>query len=172
MDDLDSELGLDALDSTIVNEGKPAGRPTFLKVLCILSFVGTGLGMIQGLFIWMMAGVYSQLFTGIGNAFGGQNTSEMNMITRIFNAFSFWGVSILVGSLICLLGAIFMWNLKKWAYFVYILGQLLPIVGCYLLIASLPTGEFGGAALMWVFFFSIFPVAFIIMYGLNYKHLK
>lgn len=172
MSDLDSELGLDALDSTIVSEGKPKARPTFLTVLCILTFVGTALGLIQGLFIWMMAGFYSKMFQGFGAALGNNNSNELNIVAKVFNAFSFWGVAIVLGSILCLVGALIMWRLKKFGYFLYIFGQIVPIVGCYLALASIPAREFGSIALLYVFMFSIFPIAFIIMYGLNLKYMN
>ncbi|MES2799580.1 MAG: hypothetical protein V4638_06160 [Bacteroidota bacterium] len=172
MSDLDTDLGLDTLDETIVLNGKPAARPTFLSVLCILTFVGTALGVIQGLFIWMMAGVYSNMVKGFSSAFGQGDSNTMRIVSKVFNAFSFWGVAILVGSLVCLAGALIMWRQKKVGYFIYIFGQILPIAGCYLALTSIPAKEFGGVALLYCFFFSIFPIAFIIMYGLNVKHLN
>lgn len=172
MSDLDDQLGFGPLDNVegIANV-KTEGRPTFLTVLCILSFIGNGLGIFQGLFMWTMSGFYAKLFSGLSkNLNTGQN--EMNIVERVLNGLSWWAISIIVGSLVCLAGAILMWKLKKSGYFLYIFGQLLPLLGVlFFFLGSIP-GPSNGGSMIFVLFSSIFPIAFIVMFGLNQKHLN
>lgn len=172
MSEFDEQLGLDPLDNVhgIANV-KTEGRPTFLSVLCILSFIGNGLGIIQGLFLWMMSGFYARLFSGLSKSLNtGQN--EMNIVEKVLNGLSWWAISIIVGSLVCLAGAILMWKLKKSGYFLYIFGQLLPLLGVlFFFLGSIP-GPSNGGSMIFVLFSSIFPIAFIVMFGLNQKHLN
>jgi hypothetical protein len=172
MTDLDDELSLDPLDNVdgIANV-KTIGRPTFLSVLCILSFIGNGLGIIQGLFIWMMSGFYARLFSGLSKSLK-TGQSEMNIVEKVLNGLSWWAISIVIGSLACLAGAIIMWKLKKSGYFLYIIGQILPLLGLlFFFLGSIPGPKTGGS-MIFVLFSSIFPIAFIVMFGLNQKHLN
>lgn len=94
----------DTLD-TPVGAGK---RPTFLTVLCILTFVGSGLGVLGG-------------FLGlIGTSAFAMFAPQGTMIVQIIG---------LVAALLCLFGAIKMWGLYKQGFLIYVLGSLLSIVG-------------------------------------------
>ena len=62
---------------------------------------------------------------------------------------------------------------KKVGYFIYIAGQLGPIILSFMTVDILTGGGFlGNIGMMAVVIGSLFPIAFIIMYGLNFKHLK
>jgi hypothetical protein len=74
-------------------------------------------------------------------------------------------VEILANAL-CLFGVIMMWKLKKTGYFMYVFAQLASIVTPIVLIGF--GGVFGGIMII----AAIFPIAFIVMYGLNLKHMK
>ena len=172
MEALDDQLGIDPLDSKpgSIDNVKKGERPVFLTVLCILAFVGNGLSIFQGLLMYVMAGFYIRLFSIIP-ANGGPGTDELIIFKKVLNAIGWWATSISIGSIICLIGAILMWNLRKSGYFIYILGQLLPILGLvYFFI-----GSFSGAATIGAVFFaillSLFPIAFVVMFGLNQKYL-
>jgi hypothetical protein len=72
----------------------------------------------------------------------------------------------LVGIGLCLYGAIMMRRLKKLGFYVYVIGELLPIVTAYLFAGLGLLGAFGA-------FFAIFiPIVFIIMYGTQLKYLS
>lgn len=85
-----------------------AKRPTFLTVLCILTFVGSGLGILGG-------------FLGlIGTSALGMFAPQGTIIVQIIG---------LAAALLCLFGAIKMWGLFKQGFLIYVLGSLLSIVG-------------------------------------------
>lgn len=142
-------------------------RPSFLTVLCILTFIGAGLGILGG--IWNMITIPSQietikglgaLATGLGGDLGAELTAQIEALEK-FGMISA-GLS-LVGSILCLLGALKMWKMAKSGYFMYIAGQVLALVGVFLIMGtSWLAGPIG----------MIFPIAFIVMYTLNLKHLK
>jgi hypothetical protein len=75
----------------------------------------------------------------------------------------------LVGNLLCLFGALQMWKLKKMGYFIYIAGQVLPIVSSVIYLGDFLFTSLGMTAMLTAI---IFPVAFIIMYGINLKHMN
>lgn len=79
----------------------------------------------------------------------------------------------LLGNALCLGGALLMFKLKKIGYYIYIPGQVLPVVGSFLAVNSvLGGGMFAGFGYIALIFGSLFSIAFIIMYGLNLKHMK
>ena len=122
------------LDLIIDNEDKrlfEGKRPVFLTVLCILTFIGAGYGVISGLIGIYTMGAMEDLRTSLltPEAFGGDDfgmdLENMYRWSKIAQLLA------LAGSIFCLGGALFMWNLKKFGYFIYVLGQILPIVGAF-----------------------------------------
>jgi len=160
-------------------------RPNFLLVLCILTFIASGLGVIMGLV--SLAGVgdiedtlrnanmsrdpFSQSFLE------GIDIEAMRQTQNMVNILS------LVASVLCLAGALIMFKLRKIGFVPYVLGHAAAIYGTFLNIAlveqiseAFPVdfmGDMmsmaGGAGMI---FTVIIAIAFIIMYGLNLKHLK
>jgi len=132
-------------------EQKPQeeGRPTFLTVLCILTFIGSGL---------------SALFLLIGLVAAGALTSWLGNIPGMGDMGglgSGYLVIVLVLALASLYGAIMMWKLKKMGFYLYsganVIALVVPII--------MASGKFS-------FFGLIITALFIILYGLNLKHLK
>ncbi len=125
---------------SIVETGK---RPVFLSVLCILTFIGSGLGLLAFLLLIVGAGAIMSYLGSFGGALG---TGSMGYL-----------IISLVLSLASLFGAIQMWKLKKMGFFIYtgaaIIGIILPLF-------------FG---LVFSTFGTIITVAFIVMYFLNIK---
>lgn len=134
------------MSETLDQTGGAPARPTFITVLCILSFVGTGIGIISSLYYMVAAPSYS--FMG--------------------NLTIHYAIG-LVGNLLCLFGALQMWKLKKMGYFIYIAGQALPIISSVIYLGDFLFTSLGMTAMLTAI---IFPVAFIIMYGINLKHMN
>lgn len=123
--------------------GGSSTRPTFLTVLCILTWIGSGWGAI-GNFV-TEGGSYNPMW---------------------YNLF------ILVCNLGTAYGAYLMWNLKKQGLFIYTACEAAVVIMMFVLIyVILPPGF---ADLVGAIFFvaALFPIAFIIMYWANAKHLK
>lgn len=152
-------------------------RPTFLTVLGILSFIGIGFAVIGG--IWNMLTLESskQLMTSLGNmseeldasgALGGAMNEVMEGVKKLLD----WGYVIysiqIIAALICLVGVLQMWKLKKIGYYIYIVGEILPAIATFVLIGGF--GPLGGMVAMLASL--IFPILFIILYGLNLKHMS
>lgn len=149
-------------------------RPTFLTVLCILTFVGSGLGVLGGLL-----GLLGSSAFGMFSPTGG-------VLTQIMG---------LGAAGLCLFGAIQMWGLKKQGFMIYVAGAVLSIVGAILGAVMFSSAmsevnaeissmdgynsyaassvETAATAGMWigVFLTILINVAFILMYNANKKHL-
>lgn len=161
---------INLLDEEINNDAGPKTIPVFLKVLCILTFVGAGIGILSSLGSVFTMGkleenmrVMDEAFSNsdIGVDFG--NSYRWTKISYILN---------LIGSLLCLAGALIMWKLRKYGYYIYIFGQVLPLIASFMVMNSMFSGVFGGFTIVMTFFGMLFPIAFIIMYGLNLKHMR
>ena len=122
------------------------GRPTFLTILCILSFIGSGLGILGSLLLLVGAGAIMSYLGSMGGATG---AGSMGYV-----------IALLILSGASLFGAIQMWKLKKMGFFVYagasVVGIILPLV------FGLGFSAVG----------AIVPIAFIVMYYLNVKHMS
>lgn len=152
--------------------------PVFLKVLCILTYVGAGIGILSGLYgIFTFENSMQQMqqsqelmeMSG-SNVFG--DMTEFLEVNRK------WGFTVqimgFVGNLLCLFGALYMWKLKKIGFYLYVPGQIIPLIGSFGLMGGLTAGGgmFAGIAVVASIIGALFPIAFIIMYAVNLKHLK
>ena len=118
-------------------------RPTFLTVLCILTWVGSGLGII--------------------GAFTGDSASASPL---------WYQMILLVANILTAYGAYAMWNLQKTGLYVYTAGEvialILPFILIYAILPSFAANLMGSMMIV----YAIFPIAFLIMYWLNAKHLQ
>jgi hypothetical protein len=127
------------------NQTQTSGTPTFLKVLCILTFIGSGLVALGMILLLVGAGALLANIPGIGAALGG---ATVLIIISILLA----GANIY--------GAIQMMGLKKIGFYIYtgaqVLGLILPLI-------------FGAGFSIGALFFS---ALFVVLYGLNLKHMQ
>ncbi len=164
----------DLIDTTY--EAEAPRIPNFLKVLCILTFVGSGIGILGAIY-----GVFTtdatikslensqDLLNGMNSPMGDMGgmieaTKKWGMLSNIFN---------LLASGLCLAGALLMWKLKKMGYVSYLVGVIAALIPAFLMMGSLAsTGGFMGIFMNASFIFAILlNVAFLIMYSVNRKHL-
>jgi len=124
-------------------------RPSLLAVLCILTFIANGLGILIYLLLTVAFGAFSTMLSGIPGL-GAMIASG--------------GIALFASSLIIsvatLFGAIKMWQMKKMGFFIYVgaqvIGLIVPII-------------FG---LGFSFVGFIFTALFVVLYGLNLKHME
>lgn len=153
-------------DSTL-----PAKRPTFLTVLCILSFVGIGISIVSLVITYLgllAAASLTESFNAAATANGAKDAVNATMdAIGVSPSKMAWVTLIqLVLNLPILAGVILMWKRKKLGYFIYapleIIQAILPLIMGF--------GFATGAALAIIGL--LFPVAFVVMYGLNLKHMQ
>jgi hypothetical protein len=131
-------------------------RPTFLTVLCILTFIGSGLGVLSGLIMLIAAGMSDTLSTipFLGNAVEAASVGGTTYTI----------ISLLL-SITSLYGAISMWGLKKMGFYLYLIAQILMLIIPFIFLPTL-------VAMAGFIVGIIFTAAFIIMYAVNLKHLS
>ncbi|MEY3238168.1 MAG: hypothetical protein RI883_2269 [Bacteroidota bacterium] len=154
-------------------EGQEAKRPTFLTVLCVLSFIGSGWGIISalamkdpglaeyaGYYYWVM------LLLNIGTLYG---------------AFAMWKMQkmgLYIWTAAEVIGVVLMWVVVKG----YLASMMAPIDSLNEIegMEGLNTEVLaaGGNALVEgvmntaLIIGSIFPAVFVLLYWMNAKHLK
>ena len=99
------------MSEEVIDSSADAGakeRPSFLTVLCILTFVGSGLGVLGGLLGLIGSSALSAFVT------------QGSMAVQVMG---------LAAAVLCLVGAIQMWGLKKQGFALYAAGVAVSIIG-------------------------------------------
>ena len=145
---------MDEIPSIPVQESKPE-RPKLLNILCILTFIGSGMNFISSLMIALFYDQFTILVEDISKSFHLPGMELMLEGQSIFFA-----VSALVYAG-CIAGAILMWKLKKAGFHVYTIFQILLILSpMYFLHLPVPS-----------FLDIILSGTFIILYSSNLKYM-
>lgn len=117
-------------------------RPMFLSILCVLGFIGSIISIAQNAIGVAKAEVeVAQIQSGtsktqLKNIFAGSNSSSAeplvigNLTADNFQKFSIGGI---VSALLCLIGVVMMWMLKKSGFYSFTLGTFFNIITHFLL---------------------------------------
>jgi hypothetical protein len=155
-------------------------RPTFLTILCVLTFIVSGYQVFNSVSSFSSAemavdiakdamdeaqdqieaesetgevpGIVSKLFGSVNEGLTVENVKNSAIASGI-------------GNVLTLIGAILMWGLDRKGYFLYIFGSLVLILSPLFII-----GGFVGAAASGASAFA--GVLFGVLYGLNLKHMS
>lgn len=154
-------------------------RPTFLTVLCILSFIGGLWGAVEG---------FRNAFTGKAQADLEEARAKMEELSGMIDDGSGFaermmeeaitlaekaaehaqtlGLAGLVFSVLGLLGVWRMWNLRKDGFWIYTFAALAGL--------AVPLALLGGSgtALLGMGFGAFITLLFIVLYALNLKHMR
>jgi hypothetical protein len=154
------------------NDGQKPALPSALNVLTILTFIGCALGFIGGIWQYFRAEKgYNDLVKAQANIeqapawarkMMGPEALEMARKSMEFKLPIL--LLTLVGSALCLWGALEMRKLKKQGFLLWVAGEFLPLIGS---LAFLGMGMLSGFYLIGL----AFPIIFLILYAVNKKHL-
>lgn len=157
-------------------------RPTFLTVLCIITFVVSGYNLVMAI-----VGLFSDksfdpaqwqdISAQMADAMSGTDAASQEMAIRLMEAISSMmqagienattlGLTAVAASAISILGAYLMFNLKQIGYYTYILAKVIGVL--------IPLIIFGVniVTLMMYGFIALIGVLFIILYGINRKYMS
>lgn len=158
-------------DSTFSGEANQL--PSGLKTLTLLTLIGSVMQILQG--IWGYFGAqknYDELLKAQSQLQDAPDVVKKMMgpeMLELAQKSLQYKLPIMLmavaGGALCLYGALQMRKLKKDGYTIWLAGELLPVIGGFLLL--------GGSAMSgWIATLSlIFPMIFIILYTLQRKHL-
>lgn len=141
----------------IANENDVLKRPTFLTVLCILSFISGGLGSLSALITPIFSDIMIEFLKN------SPNYDETLMEETIMLLRAGWGYYLItfVFAMCSLVGVFFMWKLKKIGFHFYALSNL------GLLFAPMLMFDM---AISWAGIF--LTASFILLYAVNLKFMK
>lgn len=152
-------------------------RPTFLTVLCILSFINGGLNILFNLPSLLMPNFMEsymetmkqiQGMNDYSNAppfLAGMMNDMMAMMDRMADHWTIMILSTILLAVMSVMGAWMMWNLKKTGLLFYTTAQVLWTMMPFIFLGS------NIFVVLAVFINGIFTLGFIILYGLQLKHM-
>lgn len=148
--------------------------PSMLNVLTILTYVGSGLLFLTGIYNYFTVCKSAEMMDKLGGlsdlsemngALGNMMEGAMALIQKQCDNRTIIVVATIAACAICVYGAMQMRNLKKQGFIIYVVGELLiPIINVVLLGASAMSG-------MLLFAGLIIPGVFIVLYFTQQKHL-
>lgn len=167
---------VDQLQGTPFQEGSnKKALPGSINILTILTFIGCGISLLTGL--WNFANARKGLETleklqesgdmdkapGFLKNMMGPEALEMARIGYENRVPIF--IITLVALSLCVYGALQMRSLKKQGYYLWLIGEILPIIGGIIFIGMGMLSGFGLITL-------IIPAVFIILYSTQLKYLR
>lgn len=159
-------------------------RPLFLKVLCILTFIGSSYTIITSAVAYFNADKVASLVTSAKqeinkdiqeNSKTEWDAKENGFATKVMDNMSVMSnpdnirnssLGNIIASVLCLFGAILMWRLNRTGFYLYVLGTIIGVI--------VPFYVFGSNFLtaLSVGFVGFIGVLFVIFYAMNLKSMK
>ncbi len=131
-------------------------KPQLLKVLLILTFIGSGLTMFSNLFIFGFFNQIKALLAAQGSTYSFMG-SKMDLTPFFQISAAFYLVQGLLSGL-SFTGAVFMWDLRKIGFHFYTLAQICLLIVPMLFVHGLP---FPGMELLISFLFVFWYYKFL-----------
>lgn len=174
---------METIDNSFEQAMQEPKRPQLLTVICILSFIMCGIGLLGG--IWnIIQNTPENMAEGIEKmrTFSPEMADKMeeNMIAMQDSTYIQISPYLnLVYALLSFVGVLIMWKLQKKGFYIYLAGELLPYLGFIVAgkesmaamnMAGGPGGQSMGGIILGVML--LFDAAFIIMYAVNLKRMS
>ena len=160
------------MEETNTGAALPAKRPTFLTVLCILSFIGIGfslIGGIMGYFSYSTMASAGDMFGGLKGEGAEEMGEAMNAMADVMGMdYGKMAMVALIQALLnipILIGVLMMWKQKKTGFYVYAAFEIIQPALPLIMGLGLVGGIMATVGL-------IFGVVFVVLYGLNLKHMS
>ncbi|MBC7863005.1 MAG: hypothetical protein IAF38_08520 [Bacteroidia bacterium] len=151
------------MEQTTEGAEAPKKRPAFVTVLCILSFVSAGFAIFGYVTVMLLIGAGAALSSKMSDKMSDMGGTMTMTQTAGPSAGMTWAYVIVgfISTIIALMGVLKMWKLKKSGFYMYVVAAVMSII------MSVIYSGFGGAM------FGLGTSAlFIVLYGLNLKHMK
>jgi len=116
-------------------------RPELLKILCILTFIGSGLSLVSNLVMFMTIDIVREYFEKGMFDFLEENMdlTALEILVSI-NSIYFLLQALLFG--LAVYGAYYMWNLKKLGFHFYVIAQIILLILPQVFLPELPFPTF------------------------------
>jgi hypothetical protein len=156
-------------------------RPTFLTVLCILTFIGSAWGIFSSVSSYMNANVTSSIIgqtmdeakekikeesSGTDSQIAEKVVSGVSSLVDPANMKKN-ALFMIVSNVLTLLGGILMFQLKKVGFWVYVAGTVLAILAPVIVYGATNILSLGMSIV-----YGFFGIIFVVLYAVNLKHLR
>lgn len=164
---------MDQFNSGLSNDLPSApARPTFLKVICILTFINCGIMILFSLIGSLVLGISDEKATMMMDRIMEnpqlQTQLQIDNPGEFFHKIGMLCLMYLLANIASLVGAIMMWNLNRIGFFIYVIAELSTNFMGLDMKASPDGGtSYGGLA-----FNILIDLIFIIMYAVNLKYMN
>ena len=142
-------------EQTLLQDNKPQ-RPKLLTVICILTYVGSGMNVISSLVIFLFFDTFKLVAANLSKSL---NLPEMGMLIDGPSIFFAASALIYAGAIT---GALLMWQLRKLGFHIYTISQIL------LVIAPMYFFKLPGPGVMDILMAGVF----ILLYSMNLKSMS
>ncbi|MCP9755048.1 hypothetical protein EGI26_07765 [Lacihabitans sp. CCS-44] len=154
-------------------------RPTFLTVLCVLTFLGSAFGIYSAITNYsaadMASGLTQEAMENAKDQIEEQAEDEKSaeMVNKIMDSVSNdisevkiknGAIASGIANILTLLGAVLMWGLNKKGFFIYVAGTLVAIIAPLVIYDGF-LGFIGSGMIAFV------GIIFCVLYFLNIKHM-
>lgn len=157
--------------SELLDPHLPKKLPDTLNVLTILTFVGCGLSYIFSLFMYYFTSNADKIIEKMSQQ--GSTQEQIDMFQKSAENRNILLISGLLFTTLCLIGAVQMRKFKKSGYFLYLVGEIAPIVVSFGLFGTISSGPSNSARSIIGMLMGIgIPVIFVILYSIQLKHLE
>lgn len=142
-------------------------KPQFLKVLCILSFIGCGLMIICFAIGSSVLGFNEEAVNSVWDKVL-QTQPQLEDVNpmEFFHEVGMYCLYALLANVVSLVGVIMMWRLNKPGFFIYAIAEVAINFFGLSIGVSEENKSYGG-----MIFMILLDLAFIIMYAVNLKHM-
>lgn len=158
----------------LLQDEHPKKLPGMLNVLTILTFIGSGLAYLGSIWQLVSNNDPDKQTEKIREAMDKMSSDSLfykwmegsvEVIRKSYDNRYFLLITTLLFTTLCLIGALRMRKLQKSGYFLYLVGELAPLV---VIVALFGTGF---AAMVQLGIGGIFAILFVILYSTQLKHL-
>jgi hypothetical protein len=155
-------------------------RPTFLTVLCVLTFIGSGFGIYSAITNYtsaeMASGMTKEIMDETRDKLEEETDGEpgAEVVTKIIDSVSSNinvatiknnALASSVSNILTLIGAVLMWGLNKKGFFIYLIGAAVGVLAPFVIYDGIMAAITSGGT-------AFFSVIMCVLYYLNAKHLS
>lgn len=116
-------------------------RPELLKILCILTFIGSGLSLIANLIMFMTIGIVRKYYENGMFDFLSEDM-ELSALELLLSAKPMFFIFQVIFLALSIYGAYLMWNLKKAGFHFYAIAQIILLILPQIFLPGLPFPTF------------------------------
>jgi len=135
-------------------------RPEFLTTICVLTFIGSGFGILAGIVSLFMSN--PAIVEAMENVMENSGQEMPEMFSQTLEHAAAMGSINIVLSIMSLVGAIMMFKLNRTGFYLYALAQVAMLFVAPMFLGFEAFSKWG----------LIFTAGFIVMYAVNLKHMN